>query len=173
MLYLQRIMRECLKPAIADEKTSGANLFAPLESMEHILNLKNVCDYVIVLYHGGKEHYRYPSPQLQKICRKMAEKGADLVICQHSHCIGCMEKYNNATIVYGQGNFIFAGADDEYWNTSLLITVDTDSENSVSFIYRYVGIGASVRHANGAEAYKITKKRVVCSYMRNDYSLKS
>lgn len=140
--------------SIADEKTPGANPFDPLESVEHILNLKNVCDYVIVLYHGGKEHYRYPSPQLQKSCRKMAEKGADLVICQHSHCIGCMEKYNSSTIVYGQGNFIFAGNDNEYWNTSLLITADTDSENSISYI-PICRNGASVRHANDDEAEKI------------------
>lgn len=60
-----------------------------------------------MLYHGGKEYYRYSSPNLQKTCRKMTEKGADLVLCQHSHCIGSYEEYNDSTILYGQGNFIF------------------------------------------------------------------
>ena len=96
--------------SIAAEGKSGANPFDPLESPDHVAALKAQCDYVIVLYHGGKEHYRYPSPGLQKICRKLVQKGADLVVCQHSHCIGCEEKYMNGTIVYGQGNFHFTKA---------------------------------------------------------------
>ena len=44
------------------------------------MELKKQCDYVIVLYHGGKEHYRYPSPYLQKVCRKIVDKGADIVV---------------------------------------------------------------------------------------------
>lgn len=53
---------------IATETTPGANPFDPLNSLDHVIELKGKCDYVIVLYHGGKEHYRYPSPYLQKVC---------------------------------------------------------------------------------------------------------
>lgn len=83
---------------------------------------------MIVLYHGGKEQYRYPSPNLQKTCRKLVEKGADLVVCQHSHCIGCREEYLQGTIVYGQGNFLFDDEENEYWQTSLLIMISDDFE---------------------------------------------
>ena len=55
---------------IATDTTAGANPFDPFESLDHIQNLKRSCDYVIVLYHGGKEHYRYPSPYLQKFVGK-------------------------------------------------------------------------------------------------------
>ena len=120
--------------SIATDNTPGANPFDPLESLDHIKNLKSKCDYVIVLYHGGKEHYRYPSPYLQKVCRKMVEKGADLVVCQHSHCIGSYEKYRNSTIVYGQGNFIFDNSDNEYWQTSLLVKVDISDMTKIEFI---------------------------------------
>lgn len=119
---------------IATDDSPGANPFDPLESLDHIQDLKSQCDYVIVLYHGGKEHYRYPSPELQRVCRKIVEKGADLVVCQHSHCIGSFEEYNNATIVYGQGNFIFNKHDNEYWNTSLLIKVTIGDGLSVEYI---------------------------------------
>lgn len=119
---------------ISTETTSGANPFEPLESLDHIHNLKNQCDYIIVLYHGGKEHYRYPSPYLQKVCRKMVQKGADLVICQHSHCIGCFENYEGSTIVYGQGNFVFDHSDSEYWQTSLLIKVEIKDEINIKYI---------------------------------------
>ena len=107
--------------SIAEENKAGANPFDPLESLDHINSLKKECDYVIVLYHGGKEHYRYPSPLLQKVCRKMVEKGANIVITQHSHCIGCEEKYRDGVIIYGQGNFLFDRSKSEYWQTSLLI----------------------------------------------------
>lgn len=110
--------------SIAEKDKAGANPFDPLWSFDHISELKQKVDFVIVLYHGGKEHYRYPSPNLQKICRRMIDKGADLVLCQHSHCIGCEEKYSGRTILYGQGNFIFDYNDDICWQTSLLVRVD-------------------------------------------------
>lgn len=119
---------------IATETTSGANPFDLLESLDYINNLKKECDYVIVLYHGGKEHYRYPSPYLQNVCRKMAQKGADIIICQHSHCIGCFENYENSTIIYGQGNFIFDDSQSEYWKTSLLINIEIKDEFKIQYI---------------------------------------
>ena len=138
--------------SIADEKTPGANPFDPLESLGHISSLKEQCDYVIVLYHGGKEHYRYPSPQLQKTCRKIVGSGADLVGCQHSHCIGCREKYGNGVIVYGQGNFLFDHSKSEFWQTSLLISLNEQME--VSYI-PLTKKGNSVRLAQGETAGKI------------------
>lgn len=118
--------------SVVTEHSAGANPFDPLESLDHIAALKQTCDRVIVLYHGGKEHYRYPSPMLQKRCRKMVDKGADLIICQHSHCIGCYEKYLNGTIVYGQGNFLFHELDHELRQTGLLVEIEDDF--SVSYI---------------------------------------
>lgn len=138
--------------SIAEEHKPGANPFDPLESLDHVGQMKSQCDFAVVLYHGGKEHYRYPSPNLQKVCRKLIEKGADLVVCQHSHCIGCEEKYQHGTIVYGQGNFLFDAADNEFWNTSLMIQIE-DNGN-----IRYIPIckkGCGVRLAAGKESDEI------------------
>lgn len=112
--------------SVATECTAGANPFDAFESLDQIEKMKETCDYAIVLYHGGRECYRYPTPYLQKLCRKMIEKGADLVVCQHSHCIGCKEIYKGGTIIYGQGNFLFAAQNNEYWNTSILIRINKD-----------------------------------------------
>lgn len=121
--------------SIATENSAGANPFDPLVSLDHISTLKNESDYVIVLYHGGKEHYRYPSPYLQKVCRKIVDKGADLVVCQHSHCIGCEEKWNGGTIVYGQGNFLFDHSESEFWQTGVLIELTLAAEGGyVSYV---------------------------------------
>ncbi len=138
--------------SIVTEHFSGANPIDLLESPDHVTALKAQCDYVIVLYHGGKEHYRYPSPNLQKVCRKLVEKGADLVLCQHSHCIGCEEKYRNGTIVYGQGNFLFDASESEFWQTSLLVQIGNNFE------IKYIPLqkdGNRVRLADKQEAEEI------------------
>ena len=134
----------------------GANGFDPLESLDDIVEAKKLCDYLIVLYHGGKEHYRYPSPRLRKVCRKIAEKGGDLVLCQHTHCIGTAEDYKGSRIVYGQGNFVFVKDKQEFpfegWYTGLLVAGDITDEGVK---YEYI-------------PYEMTNKGVVLS---NDPSL--
>lgn len=140
--------------SIATLESAGANPFDPLESLDHIAELKMRTDYVIVLYHGGKEHYRYPSPVLQKVCRKMVEKGADLVVCQHSHCVGCMEQWQGGTIVYGQGNFIFDHKNIEFWKTSLLLELCLEDESMLTF-HPLKKQGNTICLAKGEEADKI------------------
>jgi len=82
------------------------------------------------------------------LCRKLVDKGADLVVCQHSHCIGCEEKYHGGTIVYGQGNFLFDLSANECWKTGLLIRLDP------SFAIQYIPVvktGETVRMATEQE----------------------
>lgn len=113
----------------------GANPFDVLDSFDEVAALKEQCDYVIVLYHGGKEYYRYPSPMLQRYCRKFVDRGASLVICQHNHCIGSREDYNGGSIIYGQGNFIFNSEFytkyKEFVKDSLLIRVEATKDSFV------------------------------------------
>lgn len=121
--------------SIASEESAGANPFDPLYSLDHIKMLKSNVDYVIVLYHGGKEHYRYPSPILQKVCHRIIESGADLVVCQHSHCIGCEETWRKGKIIYGQGNFLFDDSESDFWKTSLLIEIVFKNKNDYEINY--------------------------------------
>lgn len=81
----------------------------PLDPNLVVRALRNVPEDTVslVLVHGGNEHYPYPSPWLQDTCRLMVELGANVVVCQHSHCIGTYEVYQDSLIVYGQGNLIF------------------------------------------------------------------
>lgn len=120
--------------SIAGKNQAGANPFDPIDSFFHIKELKRKCDFVIILYHGGKEFYPYPSPNLQKVCRAMIKAGANLVLCQHSHCIGCMENVDSGTIIYGQGNFIFDGSKKNCWQTSLLVEITVDLDFKIRFI---------------------------------------
>lgn len=122
--------------SIAENGHAGANPIDLLESFDHVSSLKEKCDYVIVLYHGGRECYRYPTILQQKICRKFASKGADAVICQHSHCVGSFETYNGSTILYGQGNLLFDKYHNEFWNSAIAVEIELngDGKASVGFI---------------------------------------
>lgn len=143
----------------ANDHRAGANPFDVLESFDHVESLANQCDYVIVLYHGGKEFYQYPSPMLQRYCRKFIEKGAALVLCQHSHCIGSREDYKTGTIIYGQGNFVFhTSAFDELHDivdNSLLIEVDIDDAGFHVSEIPLVQTEMGVRLASPEEAQRI------------------
>ncbi len=110
----------------ASKDRAGANTIDYLTSFDEIKEVKSKCDYLIILYHGGKIGYQYPSPQLQRVCRKMIDVGGDCVILQHSHCIGCEEQYKKGRILYGQGNFLFDHAEDrnELWDEGLLVQLD-------------------------------------------------
>lgn len=150
--------------SIATGNSFGANPFEILESYDHVSALKEKCDYVIVLYHGGKEQYRYPSPNLQRYCRKFIEKGADLIICQHSHCIGCYEDYSGGKVIYGQGNFLFDLNENEFWNSGLLLQLD---EN---FSLEYIPI---VKEKNGVRLANTQQaKRIIDDFEKRSREIK-
>ncbi len=112
----------------------GTNPYDPYLTMHDIREAKKNSDITIVIYHGGKEHCRYPSPRLYRLCHEMVECGADVVITQHSHCIGCYEQYEGSHIVYGQGNLHFVKPHTiKGWYTSLLIEMDIEDDIKLTF----------------------------------------
>lgn len=122
----------------ADEHTAGVNPYDPLVTFDEVREAKRHCDQLIVLYHGGMIEYRYPLPEERRVLRKLVDSGADLVVGQHTHCIGCSEVYKGKTIVYGQGDFYFARpTNNEYRFSGLLIEVEATKESlSVAFNVR-------------------------------------
>lgn len=110
--------------------TPGVFVYDPLEAFDYITFCKKQCDHLIIIYHGGIEDYQYPTPHLQRICHKMVDCGADIVICQHSHCIGSYENYRNAFILYGQGNFLFDNDNEELHKSSMILRVEIDNNEN-------------------------------------------
>jgi len=92
--------------SVADEKTPGANPLDLINFVNAIRQHKQQGIF-IVLIHGGKEYYPYPSPEMVRRCRFMVDLGADAVICCHTHCPLPWEIYADHPIIYGLGNLVF------------------------------------------------------------------
>lgn len=135
----------------------GCRPYDEYDTIEDIRKAKESCDRVIVFYHGGKEFCKYPSPRLHKLCRAMIRNGADVVLCQHSHCIGCYENYNGGHILYGQGNFHFVKPHSfEGWFTSLAVNYNT-KKGEIEFI-PIKNTENGIEIAEGAEKEKILQE---------------
>lgn len=163
---------------IATETRAGANPYDALYSFDHVTELKSSCDYVIVMFHGGKEYYRYPSPDIQRICRRFVEKGADLVVTQHTHCIGCREDYQNGVIVYGQGNFLFeqsAFGNREFYANGLLLKIvlgEKDRLEELPVVLRENG-GLSLAKGKDRDEIMAAYKKRSSEIRENDFIQKS
>jgi poly-gamma-glutamate synthesis protein (capsule biosynthesis protein) len=135
----------------------GSRTFDICDTLEDIGAAKDYADRVIVCYHGGKEYSKFPSPRLRKVCRAMANAGADVILCQHSHCIGSYEEYADCHILYGQGNFNFVSLMPlECWHSSLAVSYDTKS-GELEFI-PVVENGYGIELAKGEDEEKILRE---------------
>ena len=129
--------------SIATETTAGSNPLNPIRQYYEIQEARQKSDYVIVIVHGGNEHYQYPSPRMKETYRFFVDAGADAVVNHHQHCYSGYEIYKESPIIYGLGNFCF---DDDSslnscWNEGYITIVDFE-ENRVSFSVRpYIQCG--------------------------------
>ncbi len=136
----------------------GAREFDPFETADDIAKAKESADFVVLIYHGGKEMCKYPSPRLKKLCRSMVRRGADLVMCQHTHCIGCYEQFEGGHILYGQGNFHFVWEElssrNAWWNEGLIVKAEFTDKCRVELIPVMVD-GLGIRLAKDEEKARI------------------
>lgn len=108
--------------SIASSTAPGSNPLDLVSVYYQILEARQKADWVIVIVHGGNEHYDYPSLRMKKTYRWCVDLGADAVINHHQHCFSGYEIYNNRPIIYGLGNFCFDSKDDKYakWHEGYL-----------------------------------------------------
>lgn len=145
--------------SIASSITPGANPINPRNFLQTLKSEKKNFDILIVLLHAGAQDCPIPSPWMQDSCRFLIDLGADAVICQHSHCPGCYEQYEDGVIVYGQGNFIYdtKAKMNGNWNNGYLVRIDISAQLSkkVTFIPYVQSL-----YKAGAEAMNKDEKRL-------------
>ena len=128
--------------SVADESSPGANPLNPARQFYAIREARLTSDYVIVIVHGGHEHYQLPSPRMKEIYRFFIDCGADVVINHHQHCFSGYEIYKAKPIFYGLGNFFFNkdGSYEGIWTEGIM--VELCLEDSTTFkLYPYIQCG--------------------------------
>lgn len=93
--------------SIADSSQSGSNPLDVIEQYNAICEARQKADYVLVIIHGGHEHFNLPSVRMKKTYRFFIDAGADAIVNHHQHCWSGYEVYNGKPIFYGLGNFCF------------------------------------------------------------------
>ena len=118
---------------IATDTSAGSNPLNIVQQYYAIREAKNNATNVIVIVHGGVEHYWLPSPRMKETYRFFIDAGADAVINHHQHCYSGYEVFKKKPIFYGLGNFCFDGnKGNKRWTTGYLVNLNL-SENTVDF----------------------------------------
>jgi hypothetical protein len=139
----------------------GANPIDEIDNFYQIKKVKEQVDYVLVIAHGGHEHYSLPSPRVKKLYRFYADAGADAVVAHHTHCTSGYEVYNNVPIIFSLGNFIFANKsmNNSFWNRGMLASLDFQP-NSCTFKFTHFD------QCNGVLKLKVVSEKE--SALRNE-----
>lgn len=120
---------------IATDDKPGSNALNPIRQYVAIQNAKKNADYLIVIIHGGVEHYNLPTPRMQETYRFFVEVGADAVINHHQHCYSGYEIYKGKPIVYGLGNFFFDWQGQEpSWNEGYMLRLTLGKEIELELV---------------------------------------
>lgn len=123
--------------SIATKNSAGANGINVIQQYYDIKEAKRHSDYVLVIVHGGHEHFNLPSPRMQETYRFFIDVGADAVVNHHQHCYSGYEEYNGKYIFYGIGNFLFDNImvkGKNHWNSGYLVLLDFDTTLSFDII---------------------------------------
>ena len=112
--------------SIATDTTAGANPLNPIQQYYRIQEAQSKADYVLVIVHGGHEHYQLPSPRMQELYRFFVDAGANAVVNHHQHCYSGYEFYKGAPIVYGLGNLCFDHPQkrNDIWNEGYIANIE-------------------------------------------------
>lgn len=131
--------------SIASNEHGGSNPLNPIKQYYAIQEAKKKADFVLVIVHGGTEHYQLPTPRMKETYRFFIDLGADAVINHHQHCYSGYEVYHERPIFYGLGNFCFekTSHDDSLWNEGYMVSLTFDNESSNFDLLPYTQCGAT------------------------------
>lgn len=115
--------------SIATTETPGSYPLNPVKQYYQIIEARKRANYVLVIVHGGHEHFRFPSPRMKDLYNYFIEIGADAVVNHHQHCYSGYEIINGKPIVYGLGNFLFDWNSTKRtpWTEGYMVVLDTTS----------------------------------------------
>lgn len=123
--------------SIATNNHGGSCGMNIIDVCHRIKEAKAHAGFVLLIIHGGIEHYCYPTPEMKKLYRFFAEMGANAIVNHHQHCYSGYEVYQGTPILYGIGNFCFdTEKQTDSWSSGYMVSIDT--RNNEFELYPYV-----------------------------------
>lgn len=116
------------EPGVYAEKHLGSVI-------DQIMSARDRGFKVIVIFHGGEEYTRYPSPPKRELFQTLARSGAHAIIGHHSHTVQGYEKIGNTHCFYSLGNLVFdleVQQTRPYVNEGLLVSIQI-TEDDIAF----------------------------------------
>lgn len=125
--------------SIATDANAGSAPFDYVDIYNQITETRKEADYVLVIVHGGNEHYQLPSPKMKKTYRWLVDLGVDAVVNHHQHCYCGYEVYKGKPIFYGIGNFCFDNFlyRNSNWNKGFIVELTFENGTVAFELYPY------------------------------------
>lgn len=125
--------------SIATDITGGSNPIDPVKQYYAIQEARKFADYVLVIVHGGIEHFQFPTRRLVDTYRFFIDAGADAVVNHHQHCFSGCERYRGKPIFYGLGNFCFdwSSRNTPLWEEGYMVKFSFDDNKIDYTLYPY------------------------------------
>lgn len=148
--------------SIAGTDYGGSNPLNPVRNFQAIQDARKKADYVIVIVHGGVEHYQFPTPRMVDTYRFFIDAGADAVVNHHQHCYSSYEEYKGKPVFYGLGNFCFDSKNlrGDIWNEGYAVMLELESDRIGYEIIPYTQCDdiPAVELMDGAKLEKFDKR---------------
>ncbi|WP_287829136.1 CapA family protein [Bacteroides sp.] len=140
--------------SIATNNSAGTNPLNQIQQYYQIKKARQKADYVLLIVHGGHEHFQLPSPRMVETYRFFIDVGADVVVNHHQHCYSGYELYKNKPIFYGLGNFCFDSDRKEIdsWYEGFILSLNLSKSNIQFSLHPYIQC----------------KEKVAISFLTND-----
>lgn len=143
----------------ASMNQAGCYLWHEMEQIsQSIKDIKERCNWCIMIVHGGEEFTSLPSPYVRDRYLTYLDMGADIIVAHHPHVPMNYERVGKKIIFYSLGNFIF---DTDYqrcqFNTDIgeLLKINLDMHN-----YDFEVKGVKINRQT--ETIEETKVPVIC-----------
>lgn len=98
-----------------------------------IAKARDHADLVVCLIHWGIENTTAVTDRQRDLARWLVDRGVDVVVGTHPHCIQPLDFYHGRPVAYSLGNLVFDGAPAvSSWNHGALLEIDIDDGARVS-----------------------------------------
>jgi poly-gamma-glutamate synthesis protein (capsule biosynthesis protein) len=100
-----------------------------------IRNTRSRSDLIICLVHWGIENSEQVTDEQRELARWLVDRGVDLIVGSHPHCVQPLDFYHGCPIAYSLGNLVFDGAPTvASWNRGALLDVGLDENANISSV---------------------------------------